>query len=653
MTFVTHPDARKHWRSFVRDIARNVITPRERLGLVRWAERHRRLDKTNSIKGAYRVSETPYLAAIAAALDNRDVWKVVVVKPARVGATELLINTRIGQVIDEDPGPILVIWPTREDAVEWSKDTLPDLLTETKVLRGKVSDAGEKDSENTILYKKFSGGSLIAIGSNSPRQLRRRKARYVLVDELDVCDAQSKEGDVVARAVRRTDTYHDRKVLFTGSPTRIEVQPDGSVTGSRIWREFLDSNQQYLHVPCPHCGCEQRLRLSSFHWDKGPGAGIARHLFHTAHFRCVACEGRIEESHKRAMVQRARFIAANPDHTTQGFFIGGFVSLFPGASWALLAQQYYAATQDKSKYEEFVQQVLGEPYEDRALRGQELGLAARRESYAADVPLGACILTAGVDKQGDRLELLVTAWGPGQEQWQVAHHRIFGDTSSATDQCWKALDRLLFRPFLHEGGAIMHVRCALVDSGSDATTVYQYTRPRQGRMVFAAKGDSTRDTSFVVKPGKSGHGSARLFFVSPDKCKDVLFKRLTIGVPGPGFIHFPLAQPDGLDDEYLSQFSNEKPVPKRVRGKLLRVWEQIGNRPNEAIDVTNYAFAALHVLGPAVMNFLPQLHVQVLEKGRQLGGLESTRARMTAAAAHPIGAGATDRGRIISRGVND
>lgn len=652
MTYLTHPDARKHWRGHVRAVGRNVIAPRERLGLVQWAERHRRLDSTNAIQGTYRVSETPYLEPIAAALDDKNVWKVVVVKPARIGATELLINTRIGHIIDQNPGPTLVIWPTREDAVEWSKETLPGLL-ETKVLLGKVRDAGEKDAENTILYKRFAGGSLIAIGSNSPRQFRRRKARHILVDELDVCDIQSQEGDVVARAIRRSDTYHDRKILLTGTPTRIEVQPDGTVTGSRIWREFLDSNQQYLYVPCPHCGCKQRLQLSNFHWDKGPGSGIAKHRFDTAHFRCVACSERIEESHHRALVLRAEFVATNPAHPVPGFFIGGFVSLFPGAAWAILAKQYYDALKDKSKLEEFVQQVLGEPYEDRSMRGKELQLTARRETYAADVPMGAAILTAGVDKQGDRLELLITAWGPAQEQWQVAHHRIFGDTSSATDQCWKALDRLLFRPFLHESGAILHVRCALVDSGSDADVVYQYTRPRQGRMVFAAKGESTRDISHVVKPGKSGHGSARLFLVSPDKCKDVLFRRLAIGVPGPGYIHFPPVQPDGMDDEYLAQFSNEKAKWKPVRGKKMWVYEQVGNRPNEAIDVTNLAFAALHVLGSAVMNFLPQLHAQVLEKGKQMGGLESARARFADAAAHPIVSSAPDRGRVISRGVND
>lgn len=652
MSYSTHPDAARAWRESVREIADRQIRSRQRLGLVRWAEAHRILDETNATPGHYRIRLTPVLEDIANDLDDPTITKVVLVKPARMGATELLINTRIGQLIDEKPGPILVIWPTKEDAQEWSKETLPGLLS-TRVLRDRVTDGGARDQNNTMLYKKFKGGSLIAFGSNSVRQWRRRKGRHLMVDELDACDAKSKDGDVVAKIIRRADTYPNATVLVTGSPTKIVVQPDGKIEGSRIYREFLDSDQQYLYLPCPHCGAYQRLQPNGLNWDKGPGTGPQRHLFRTAHFKCIACSERIEERHKRKMIEGRRWVAKNPGHPTRGRLIGGFVSMFHGSKWSTLAAQYYAALKDKAKMEEFVNQVLGEPFEDRSSDTSDVDLGQRREPYVADVPMGACILTAGVDKQGDRLELLVTAWGPGQEQWQIAHHRIFGDTESATDECWKALDRLLFRPFLHESGAVLHVRCCLVDSGDDAPVVYQYTKPRQGRMVFAAKGDSQRDISFVVKPGKAGTGSTRLFIVSPDKCKDTLFKRLAIGLPGPGYIHFPLAQPDGLDDEYLTQFKNERVKWKSIRGKKVRTYEQIPNRLNEAIDCTNLAFGALHVLGPAVMNFLPQLHVQVLEKGKQMGGMESTRARLAAAAAHPIVSGAPERGRVISRGVDD
>ena len=116
---------------------------------------------------------------------------------------------------------------------------------------------------------------------------------------------------------------------------------------------------------------------------------------------------------------------------------------------------------------------------------------------------------------------------------------------------------------------------------------------------------------------KSGDGSNTLFLLDVDRCKDMLFRRLRITQPGPGMIHFPMVQPDGLDDEYLQQFENEKKIERHDRfGKPVRHYAQKGNV--EAVDLTNYCYGALLALGDAVINELPRLVTQVQERGREL-----------------------------------
>lgn len=242
---------------------RQLFTPLKRLKLSDWAEQNRVLSSaTASAPGPFRLDYVPYMREIMDAISDPRVREVVILKSARLGLTEAVINTYVGYIIDQEPGPILVVWPTKDDAQDWSKETLPDLFETTSCLQGKVPEATARDSNNTILHKRFHGGFLFAVGSNSPRTLRRKNAKYVLIDEYDACDQYSKgrEGDVGARAIRRADTFNDRKIIKTGSPDLAET--------SKITRDYLKTDQRVLELPCPHCGAFQELVWKNFQWDK-------------------------------------------------------------------------------------------------------------------------------------------------------------------------------------------------------------------------------------------------------------------------------------------------------------------------------------------------------------------------------------------------
>lgn len=230
------------------------------------------------------------------------------------------------------------------------------------------------------------------------------------------------------------------------------------------------------------------------------------------------------------------------------------------------------------------------------------------------MPAGVGILTAAVDVQGDRLELLVRGWGAGQESWDIAHFRLWGDPEDIAT--WRKLDRLWMRPFQHELGAQLFAQSIAIDSGDYADQVYTYVKARRARGVLAIKGVPRRDAQpLLVRTGRSKKaGRLKIHLVTGDVGKDITFKRLQIAAPGPGYIHFPPPQADGLDDEYLRQFLNDLPSWRKQRnGRLIKEYRQKG--AIEAVDLHVYNLAALHILGTAVTGSLPLLVAQARAQG--------------------------------------
>ena len=68
--------------------------------------------------------------------------------------------------------------PREADCEAFSKDRLAPMLRDCATLRGKVADARSRDSNNTILHKKFTGGSITMSAASSPAGLAMRSIRY-------------------------------------------------------------------------------------------------------------------------------------------------------------------------------------------------------------------------------------------------------------------------------------------------------------------------------------------------------------------------------------------------------------------------------------------------------------------------------------------
>lgn len=542
------------------------------MNVSQWADSERRLSSEASAEaGRWKTDRAPYQRGILDSINDPSIKNVVVMSSAQVGKTEFLLNM-IGYHVDYDPAPILLLQPTVDMAQAFSKDRLAPMVRDTPALTHKVQDSKSRTSGNTILHKSFVGGHITMAGANSPASLASRPIRILLADEVDRYPVSAgSEGDPFNLAKKRTTTFWNSKVVAVSTPTVKGV--------SRIEALYEDSTQEQYCLACPSCGELQPLRWRNI-------------VFEEVAHACEEC-GSLH-SQDEWTKKPGKWIAQQEHSTTRGFHLNELVS--PWRRWEQIIADFQQAKKSPETLKTFVNTSLGETWEEEGETIDGDGLLARREEYAAQVPEGALVLTAGIDVQDDRLEVEVVGWGEGQESWNVDLRVIRGDPGQR--QVWDDLDDILSSTYEHESGNQLHIASSCIDSGGHYTQqVYDYCKTRQHRRVFAIKGVGGAGRPIVSAPSKKQSGRNKrkvdLFTVGVDDAKGLVYSRLRICEQGPGYCHFPLER----DEEYFAQLTAEKVVTKFVRGFPRKEWTKTRAR-NEALDMRVYALAALTILNP-------------------------------------------------------
>ncbi|WP_429497044.1 phage terminase large subunit family protein [Robbsia andropogonis] len=570
---------------------RRNIQPPPKLTLSEWADEYAVLSpETSAQTGKFRAF--PYQNGIMDAITDPTVEMVTVQKSARVGYTKILDHV-VGYFIHQDPSPMLVVQPRVEDAEDYSTTEIEPMLRDTPVVAETVGDLKKKDSKQKILKRVFRNGSSISfVGANSPGGFRRITARILLFDEVDGYPVQGagNEGSQIKLGIKRTESFWNRKIVLGSTPT---------VKGfSRIEKSFEKSDQRRYFVPCPHCGEFQVLEWGGpdtphgMKWDKDEkGNGIPESAYYVCrHNGCV-----IYDADKPEMVAKGEWRATAPfNNRHAGFHIWTAYSLFPNAAWPKLVEEWLDVKDDPLERQTFINTTLGETYEDRSDRAlKEDRLAARGEIWAADVPDGVAVITAGIDTQGDRFEIEVIGWGRNEESWSLAYDVIEGDME--TPDPWDRLDEYLKRIWYRGDGRGFEISAACHDSGGNHTEkVYQFSKQRLGRRIWAVRGASERGGQRspvwpTKKPTRKTRASFRPVLLGVNTAKDSVRSRLHLDVPGPGYMHFPADR----DVNYYAQLTSERQIRKVAGGRAFKVWDLPSGRANEALDCRVYGYAAL------------------------------------------------------------
>lgn len=575
-----------------------AFKPRTKLTGSGWADLYRYVAPgTSPEPGEWRTSRVPYLREPMDKATDRATETVVLCCSSQVGKSEALLCV-LGFFIDQEPAPQLMLQPTVEMAESFSKERIDPTIRHSPVLADKVELDGKegrgtsRKTANTIRMKRYPGGYLALVGSNSPAGLASRPIRVLLCDEIDRYGT-TKEGDPLKLAIQRTTNFHNRKIVLVSTPT-IKGRPNG------IEEWFLKGDQRQFFVRCPHCQHEHVLKWENVKWDKDD-EGNALPL--SARQVCPKCGGTIRGAYRPdpALIESGRWKAtaqaAQP--RVKSYHINSLYS--PWVNLHALVEEFTTAAKqrDKNGLQEFINLKLGESWDEAALSADLWDLLfRRREYYPPDtLPEGVLVLTAGVDVQRDRLECTVYGWGVGKECWGIEHRIIPGAPDMAST--WQLLDGFLQTQWPMPNGARLPVSCTCVDSGDGAFTseVYRYTRARERLRVFSVKGRGGVGVPFINPPSKANSEGAVLFSLGVDSGKSLVMGRLHIEEEGPGFVHFPRQPEKGFGEEFFMQLTSEVYEQKLEQGKVKRGWVKLRER-NEALDCAVYATAAIEMLNP-------------------------------------------------------
>lgn len=580
----------------------------------------------------WQTAFAPYQRGILDAVHEAGVQIVVVQGSSQWGKTSCAVAVAAYHIA-HDPCSILVVEPTVDPmAIDFGKNRLDPLIEATPILNETVGKKRAKGATNTTLSKTFRGGQINIGGANSAASLAARTVRLLILDEIDRYPPELPgEGSTLRVAMKRTQAYtRRRRILMLSSPT-VE---DGPI---HAW--FKRGDQRRYFVPCPACSTMHPFEWRQVRWvDEDPT---------TARLHCPACDYGISDAERVAILSKGEWRAGNAgrrDKTVVSFHLWEAYS--PLSSLSEIVGTFLSAREkqkagDRSEMHTWQNTTLGEPVDRNA--GERLEpdqLLLRREAFITgevDVPAGACCLTMGVDVQDDRLELLVVAWGPGEESWVVDRATLPGDTSQP--EPWGQLDEVLDQQYRHASGQRLMIQAACIDSAGHRTTlVYDYADRKAARRVYAIIGrDGQRPIVSSPSPKRWGRQQRQvpLYTVGVDAAKSLVMARLKVTEHGPGYVHLPVA--DWCDAEFAAQLAAESLVTRWTKGVPSQVWKKLRAR-NEMLDCAVYATAALRLLNPKLAQMLETLNATAeKKKAAETGG---------PAKAAPVAPGAPQPGQV-------
>jgi len=184
-------------------------------------------------------------------LNQRHCHFFTLAKSARVGGTLFAVCTILYE-IENDPGPILWVDPSRSSARQFFRRELEPFLLACKP----IAQQALRDKEHwTASQLFFRGGSFIRIaGAGSPNELAGFQARVIVINEGDKVHHTTKgEAPAHELAIVRSKQFREtRKIIENSTPTD-EHGP--------TWQRFKKGSQHHCYVPCPHCTAKRSKKF--------------------------------------------------------------------------------------------------------------------------------------------------------------------------------------------------------------------------------------------------------------------------------------------------------------------------------------------------------------------------------------------------------
>lgn len=536
------------------------------------------------------------------AFSNDDIRIVTVRKSARVGYTKMAVAS-IAFFAEHKRRNQVWFQPVDQDRDDFTKDEIDPMIRDVPAVQRVFPHYNQRSKFNTLSKKAFRGSTLDLRGGKSAKNYRRMSKDVVGYDELDGFDPDiDGEGDPT--------TLGDKRVEGATFPKSIRGSTPLDAETSLICISEAEADQRFRwHAPCVHCG-----EMGLIAWggpDENHGIKWIDNDPSTAAHLCGACAGLMTyEQYVLESIAKGRWISESGVWIDdEGYFRapnGSFVETpkhvafhfwtVPAGMlpWSTIVDMFLKAKKSPGKLKTFVNTTLGEPWREKEEKKvDDAALVLRREPYTG-VPDGVVLVGMLVDVQDDRLEIEFIGWGIGEESWGLGYDVLRGDPGQP--ELWKRLDDQLARKFRRDDGAVLTIAgCGIDSAGHYTKQVYEWTRKNKPR-VYALIGRSGKGRALVTSGAKPlRRYNIKLHTVGTDAAKELLlFSRLQISEPGPGFCHFPQSYPAS----FFKMLVAEKRVLSYVNGRPTHKWVLKKGTRNEALDLRVYGIALLALLNP-------------------------------------------------------
>lgn len=570
----------------VETILAEVLKPPPPVDFEAWAVANIRFsDRESQFSGPYNPKLFPFFGDMLRALGPDDPCRTVTIcKSAQIGGTVLGNIFCLGSIA-MDPGDILYVHPTDDNARRWSRGKLTPMLMASASI-GAMFPGSSRSGKESILYKERTDGrgAIQISGANSPASLSQVSMKRQVQDDLSKWE-NNEAGDPETQADSRTRAFEFGKILKISTPL---IMP-----GCRITRNFEAGSQEVFLVPCPHCGHEQTLEWENFL------SNLDEKHPEKACFSCTACGGVIEEHHRTGMVAAGRWHAQAPENRRhhRSFYI--WSAYAPTQSFERLAREWLKAKGDPETERVFMNDSVGRAWRaaEEAPPWKDLRERADAGGHTVGtIPVGFPIVTVGVDCQKDFVVWQIKAWSRDRRRAVIDWGSIQGHISEPATQA--ALDVLLAGEIKTATGSRIRPDMLAIDGNAWTEEVWEWARRHPASRVIMVRGVASEYAPLIARVKKEHNTrgvplkySRRFYNFATSVLKLALYRNLMKQDPlERGYI----ALPKGLDDEYFRQLTAEtRKGSKNPRtGTVEYRWVKDPNQPNEGLDTALQAEAA-------------------------------------------------------------
>lgn len=503
------------------------------------------------------------------------------------------MQVTIGYVVDCDPGPGMIVFPTENICRTRSKKHFQPFIRQN--FADKLTGRREDLQMNSYT---FANGQTILLGhSGSPAQIAGEPQRYLWMDELaKFAPSTDKEPGAEHNARERTKSYRPFSREWSSTTPTLADEPG--------WRRWKGSTQCQYVVPCPDCGHEQPLYFGTIDrriiepdqrdeyrggikWDASEELSYEERL-KSAYYQCCACDARWNDYRLQRAVHAGRWRARNPNAMRYCSHLNSLVAL---PMWEVL-RKWFESYNDAEGLRLFLNSWLAVPYEEVGAKAEEKTLRQRilpghrRGMVPAEAK--AIFLTADVH-DGD-LHYRVRAWDENGTSWGIEEGITLPDLLE--------LDAVGRREYLAADGTMRRIDRCLVDCNWRTDEVYQYCLAREG-WAYPISGRKIKDPWTLEKravvadpladPPILIGGEVIRIVIDDHRAKDALFTKIQItpGERGAWYLE------EGVSDKFIRELQGESRVSRIVKRRPVHEWILVGD--NHFLDCEKYQLIAWQV----------------------------------------------------------